>query len=241
MHSILAIETAGEACSVALSVDGDIQRRFELAPRKHNQRLFTLLRDILPDGNLRAAGVDAVAFSNGPGSFTGLRIAAAVVQGLAFAHNLPAVGVSTLAVQVQTALREEKLSQHSSVLSVMDARLGEVYACEVVINDGVAYERSAPVVCAPEALPQHFPDLPAGCNIVGAGLKELSALKKVAAAQAWAFTSDVYANARDMLPLADAALQKGETVAADEVCPRYVRDEVSWKKLPEQGKQGRRP
>ena len=104
MKTILAIETATEACSVALWRDQQVQQCHEIAPRQHNQRLFAMLQELLPDGRLVQQGVDAIAYGCGPGSFTGLRIAASAVQGLAFASKLPAIAVSTLACQAQTAL-----------------------------------------------------------------------------------------------------------------------------------------
>jgi tRNA threonylcarbamoyladenosine biosynthesis protein TsaB len=106
MTAILAIETATDACSVALYRDGHYSQRHEVLPRQHNQRLFSMLGELLPAGSLRDQGIDALAYGCGPGSFTGLRIAASAVQGLAFASNLPALPVSTLACQVATALRQ---------------------------------------------------------------------------------------------------------------------------------------
>ena len=97
MTGILAIDTATDACSVAAFVDGQIRELHEVIPRQHSQRLFGMLRELLPSGDLRSQGIGAIAYGCGPGSFTGLRIAASAVQGLAYANELPAVSISSLA------------------------------------------------------------------------------------------------------------------------------------------------
>lgn len=98
MTGVLALETATDACSVAIFLDGHIRERHALAPRQHSQMVFTMLGELLPLGNLGKQGIDVIAYGAGPGSFTGLRIAASTAQGLAFSSNLPAIPVSTLAV-----------------------------------------------------------------------------------------------------------------------------------------------
>ena len=105
MTGLLAIETATDACSVAVYLDGQVRERHAIAPRQHSKLLFAMLEELLPGGDLRAQGIDAIAYGCGPGSFTGLRIAASAVQGLAYSSNLPAIAVSTMAVLAQSALR----------------------------------------------------------------------------------------------------------------------------------------
>lgn len=98
---ILAIDTATEACSVALWNDGNITSHFELCPREHTQRILPLVQDILTAGNVTLTDIDALAFGRGPGSFTGVRIGIGIAQGLALGANLPMIGVSTLATMAQ--------------------------------------------------------------------------------------------------------------------------------------------
>ena len=125
MTGILAIDTATDACSVAVYLDGEYRERYQVIPRQHSQRLFAMLGELLNPGDLREQGIDAIAYSEGPGSFTGLRIAASAVQGLAYASGLPAIGISTLALQAQTALRTGVADAAQNVLSLIDARIND--------------------------------------------------------------------------------------------------------------------
>lgn len=234
MTTILAIETATDACSVALYCDGHYRETYEVIPRQHSSRLLGMLEELLPDGNLISEGVDAIAYGCGPGSFTGLRIAASAVQGLAYANTLPAVPVSTLACQVQTALRLGLVHAGDTVLSMLDARINEVYWSVFSIHDGLAKLEEGPVVCAPA-------DILIGRSLeslhgVGSGFCYQEKLPDALKASLVSVSVDVLPAARDLIPLALAKYARGETQRADEVVPVYVREEVSWKKLAEQGK-----
>jgi len=233
---ILAIETATEACSVALYREGACEERHEVAPRQHNERVFSMLRELLPDGDLRAHGIDAIAWGSGPGSFTGLRIAASAVQGLAFANRLPAVGVSTLACQAQTALRLGAVSPSDSVLSLLDARINEIYWASFVFVDGVATLRSGPGACSPGSF-----RLPAGAGdepllAVGRGCQFVGEMPAATQAGVQTAAPRLLPAARDLIPPALDLLRRGVTQSPEQVQPVYVRDEINWKKLPEQGR-----
>jgi len=231
MSSILAIETSTDACSVALYRDGAVDQRLEIKPRQHNRLLFAMLEEILPAGKLQE--LDAIAFGNGPGSFTGLRVACSAVQGLAFAADLPCIGVSTLACQAQGALRRGLLSEGDRVISLIDARVKEIYAGAYRIDAGLAVEIEAAVAVPPDSLSVEDNSQPA--IAIGNGLVFEEQLPPDLRVQLSACHPDVLPEARDLLPLALDALGRGAVQAAADAVPVYVRDEISWKKLAEQG------
>lgn len=119
---ILAIDTATEACSVALWNNGTTFAHFEECPREHTQRILPLVKTILTEGNTALTDLDALAYGRGPGSFTGVRIGIGIAQGLALGADLPMIGVSTLATMAQGAWR---MTGATRVLAAIDARMGK--------------------------------------------------------------------------------------------------------------------
>ena len=99
--NLIAIETAAEACSAALYLSGEVLVRYKIKSRGHSELILEMVDDLLREADISPASLDAAAFGRGPGSFTGVRIATGVVQGIAFAADLPVVGVSTLAALAQ--------------------------------------------------------------------------------------------------------------------------------------------
>ncbi|MCK5921521.1 MAG: tRNA (adenosine(37)-N6)-threonylcarbamoyltransferase complex dimerization subunit type 1 TsaB, partial [Methylococcales bacterium] len=93
--NILSVDTATEACSAAWLVDGEVLERFRIAPRQHTRLILPMIASLLDEAGMRLQDLDALALGRGPGSFTGLRIAAGIVQGLALGANLPVVTVSS--------------------------------------------------------------------------------------------------------------------------------------------------
>jgi tRNA threonylcarbamoyladenosine biosynthesis protein TsaB len=234
MTTILAIDTATDACSVALYSDGQYSDLYEVIPRQHSRRLMPMLEELIGCGDLRAQGVDAIAYGSGPGSFTGLRIAASAVQGLAYANKLPAIPVSTLSCQVQTALRLGVLGRDDVVLSMLDARINEVYWSSVSLEDGRIVSEQPAVVCAPSEVCDDGEA--ASLKGVGSGFNYLSELPEGIRGRLRSVFVDVLPSARDLIPQALEKFANGEVQRANEVLPVYVRDEVSWKKLADQGK-----
>jgi len=234
MTNILAIDTSTDACSVALYQEGEYRELYEITPRQHSQRIFSMLRELLPSGNLRDQGIDAIAYANGPGSFTGLRIAASAVQGLAFANELPALPVSTLACQAQTALREAVAAPNDVVLSMLDARIKEVYWALYSFHEGVAVALEGPYVCSPENVV--FAEQQDKLTGVGGGFSYVESLPESVKSVLAASSVDLLPRARDLVPLALADFERGIWQKPADVMPVYVREEISWKKIPEQGK-----
>jgi tRNA threonylcarbamoyladenosine biosynthesis protein TsaB len=235
--SLIAIETATDACSVALSNAAGVRQVHRIIPRQHNQQLFPMLREVLQGVSPAAAGLDGIVYGSGPGSFTGLRIAASAAQGLAFSCGLPAIGISTLAAQAATFLRREPEAA-KLVLSLLDARIGEVYWAVYRADGPTLSCIRPPAVCAQEALPIDeilaLAQSDEAIAAVGSGV----ATSERVAGQFALNRPDLRPEARDLLPLGAAALAAGRTQAPHEIVPLYVQDTVGWKKLHEQGRPG---
>jgi tRNA threonylcarbamoyladenosine biosynthesis protein TsaB len=163
---ILAIDTATEACSVALWNDGAISAHFEECPREHTQRICPGASH--PNrGNTSLTDLDALAFGRGPGSFTGVRIGIGIAQGLALGAELPMIGVSTLATMAQGAWR---MTGATRVLAAIDARMGEVYWAEYTRDEqGVWHGEETEAVLKPEAVTERLQQLSGEWATVGTG------------------------------------------------------------------------
>lgn len=221
---LLALETSTEACSAALSLDGRVLSRFRHAPRMQTDLLLPMVDELLAESGLALADIDALAYSRGPGAFTGVRIAAAAVQAMAFARDLPVLAVSSLQALAQGAHRVHGATR---VLSVFDARMNEVYAGAYAWADGLMQPLDEDHLCAPDALPAA---LRGEFFVVGNGLAVYEAALR---AQCAFSGSDavLFPSAEDVLPLALALHAAGGARPAELALPVYLRDEV-WKKLP---------
>ncbi len=226
---ILAIDTATEACSVALNDNGATFAHFELCPREHTQRILPLVNDVLMEGDVALADLDALAFGRGPGSFTGVRIGIGIAQGLALGAELPMIGVSTLATMAQGAWRQTGATR---VLAAIDARMGEVYWAEYQRDEnGVWQGEETEAVLKPEAVSARLAELDGAWATVGTGWK---AWPEMGANTGLTLTDGnvELPAAQDMLPIALQMFAEGHTVAVEHSEPVYLRNEVAWKKLP---------
>lgn len=226
---ILAIDTATEACSVALWNDGTTFAHFELCPREHTQRILPLVRAALADAEVTLTDLDALAFGRGPGSFTGVRIGIGIAQGLALGAELPMIGVSTLATMAQGAWRKTGATR---VLAAIDARMGEVYWAEYQRDaDGVWHGEETEAVLKPEAVSDRLQQLDGSWAMVGTGW---GAWPELAAKSPLTLTDGemLLPTAEDMLPIARQLFAAQKWVAVEQAEPVYLRNEVAWKKLP---------
>lgn len=223
---LLAIETSTEACSVAVYVDGAIVARHELAPRRHTQLVLPWADELLAEAGLRKSQLDAIAVGRGPGAFTGVRLAIAIVQGLALALDRPVLPVSTLAVLAMQG-------QGEHVLASIDARMGEVYLGAFTRDDdglvtADGYESILPPTQASAATRPMYG--------VGTGFgAEHGALVASLGAGLQGFDAGALPRAADLALLAARAWHRGEAVVADLIEPAYLRDKVALT-LVEQGK-----
>ena len=220
--NLLAIETASETCSVALSVDGEVLERYEHAPRQHAELLLPWIGQLLSEAGLGFAALDAIAFSRGPGSFTSLRIGIGVVQGLAWASDRPVIPVSSLAATAHTAVREGV----DAALVALDARMNEVFTGVFEVNDtGIMVPVNAEQVCAPEDV--HAPDISNVCGI-GNGFDRYTALTELSGRLS-GIRTDIWPKASSVLQLAQAWLKNNEPLSAELAQPVYLRDDVAKK------------
>ncbi|MCG8395004.1 MAG: tRNA (adenosine(37)-N6)-threonylcarbamoyltransferase complex dimerization subunit type 1 TsaB [Pseudomonadales bacterium] len=218
MTRILALETAGETCSVALMDGGRVLEHFEQAPRRQTERVLPMVEAVLAESQLKLRQLDGIAFGHGPGAFTGVRVAAAVTQGLAFAADLPVIGISTLAA---CALSAQTETPHAHVIATFDARMGEVYLGAYQCHDNFARPVFADGLFRPDALPE----LPKqDWMIVGSGLVYQEQL--VDAYGASRCVADVHPHAKAVAQLALSGFERGEGVSADQAQPVYLRDQV---------------
>ncbi|WP_181363576.1 MULTISPECIES: tRNA (adenosine(37)-N6)-threonylcarbamoyltransferase complex dimerization subunit type 1 TsaB [unclassified Aeromonas] len=225
---ILAVDTATEACSAALLVGDKLFSRWEEAPRDHTRKILPMVQAVLEDAGISLSDLDAIAFGRGPGSFTGVRIGISVAQGLAFGAGVPLIGISTLAAMAQCAYRLDGAQQ---VLTAIDARMNEVYFGRYELIDGRMQLVGDEVVSEPAALVDVRGKLAGPVTCVGTGFETygetLSGLADELAVSQVRFPA-----AEDMLPLARAAWLAGEAVPVEQATPVYLRDKVTWKKLP---------
>jgi len=141
MSNILALDTSSDYCSVSLYSKGEFTSSSELAPRSHTQLLLPMAKQIVEDSGIKLKDLDAISFGCGPGSFTGLRIAAGVAQGLAYGLGCSIFPISNLKAM---ALQCYKQSGEKNVLVALDARMNEVYwsVCQVGIQGNIAVVES---------------------------------------------------------------------------------------------------
>ncbi|MBS4724294.1 tRNA (adenosine(37)-N6)-threonylcarbamoyltransferase complex dimerization subunit type 1 TsaB [Aeromonas veronii] len=225
---ILAVDTATEACSAALLVGDKLFSRWEEAPRDHTRKILPMVQAVLEDAGISLSDLDAIAFGRGPGSFTGVRIGISVAQGLAFGAGVPLIGISTLAAMAQGAYRLDGAQQ---VLTAIDARMNEVYFGRYELIDGRMQLMGDEVVSEPAALVDVRGKLAGPVTCVGTGFETYSETLS-GLADELAVSQVRFPAAEDMLPLARAAWLAGEAVPVEQATPVYLRDKVTWKKLP---------
>jgi tRNA threonylcarbamoyladenosine biosynthesis protein TsaB len=222
--TVLAIDTATEQCSVAVISLSHVFERVVPTARGHADMILTLIDDVLGEAELNFARLDGLAFGRGPGSFTGVRIAVGVIQGLSLATRLPVVGVSNLAAVAQRAAIEGSFVTGDRVLVCMDARMQEVYCglYELQSTGRVASVDDERVV-APDAVRLDRSNLRAG---VGTAWRAYPSLQERSGDLP--IDSDCLPRAREIAALAGPELAAGRGVDAAHAEPTYLRDQVAW-------------
>jgi len=231
---ILAIETATAACSAALYIDGEISERHVLAPREHALLILPMIDALLAEAGVPVGALDAIAYGRGPGSFTGVRIAASVAQGIAFAADLPVVAVSTLATLAQGAMRET--GEHC-VMAALDARMAEVYwGLYAREPDDLPWLQGEECVCAPQAVAMPGSGVWIAAGSGWASYRE-ELLERVGQ-RVSLLLPDLEPRAGDLVRLAAQRYHQGEILCPEEAVPVYLRDTVVRPALPRPGGEG---
>jgi tRNA threonylcarbamoyladenosine biosynthesis protein TsaB len=235
LNRLLAIDSATDALSLALTDERGCKFLHRVMPRQHQQLLFSLLDDLLDGRQLSELDLQAIVYGRGPGSFTGLRIAVSAAQGLAFSLKIPVIGVSSLETQVRTLLRTEQDVGPSRILSCIDARIGQVYGQWFDWDGDSLSSAGEAFVAVPEAM--ETPDNGAHSSLlgVGSGFSFLEAMPKSIREQAICWP-DILPEAQDMFVAAAQALKSGQVQDPMLAAPDYVQTRIGWKTLAEQGR-----
>ena len=223
---ILALDTATEACSAAVITPTNRFHEFDVCPQQHSQKALPMVQSVLSKAELQISDIDYLVFGQGPGSFTGVRIACGMIQGLALGTQKPALGISTLAAMAWQATGKK-------IAVAIDARMGEVYFAAFEKTDSsliVSHEeRVISPAMAAEIATEFQPD-----SIAGTGWQ---AYPELSAAIQGKVADVLYPSALAMAELAniDVNLYGNKGTPANKIEPVYLRDKVTWKKLPGKG------
>ena len=226
-HTILALDTATEACSVALLHQGNITFEDELSPRTHTQLILPMIDGLLKNAHLSIKELDYLVFGRGPGSFTGVRVGVGVAQGLAFGAELKVVPISNLTTMAEQAYQELGTTE---VIALIDARMNEVYFSQLIRTENGWIEKVKEQVCSPERVLEQFQLDDKKITVVGTGWAAYSQFAKQNLPLV--ISEITLPSAKYMLALAEQEIVKGNVKSVDEIEPVYLRNEVTWKKLP---------
>ena len=215
---LLAIETATEACSIAVLVDGAVIERFEIAPRRHTELALPWADALLAEAGIAKSQLDAIAVGRGPGAFTGVRLAIALAQGIALALDRPLLPVSTLAALAMQAPGDR-------ILAAIDARMGEIYVASFQRDGNGVVATSDEIVIAPDA---YLPPDGIGWHGVGTGFAAADrALATRLQAQLATVDASALPHAADVARLGALAFARGEAIAPERIEPAYLRNNVA--------------
>jgi len=222
---LLAIESSGDLCSVAIYLNGSVVQDETEVPRKHSEFILPAIDRLLSKLGIALSDLDAIVFACGPGSFTGLRIAASMTQGLAMSHDLDIISVSSMAALAQAAYRKHGLSE---VATCVDARMNEVYWGVYKEINQLMVLQGKEIVCAPESIP--LDEISAQCAVGSGVAYQDQVMDRYSSINVWQALAN--AEAIDVIALGLAKFKKQQFVSVEEAVPVYLRDKVTWKKLP---------
>jgi tRNA threonylcarbamoyladenosine biosynthesis protein TsaB len=224
MTTILAVDTSTEACSVALQIGNETIAQYADEPRSHSRLLMPMVQQVLAEAQIKVNQLDAIGVSIGPGSFTGLRIGFAAVQGMAYGADIPVTPVSTLELIAATFKRQQNI-QAGDVITLLDARMSEFNLGRYRLdkNNQIVALEADQLVSTEQALELIKANQPSA--IIG----DAGNLFESAPQHAELFTP-IYPNAIDLLPMAKQQLDQGSAVNIESVDLVYLRGTEAWQK-----------
>ena len=224
MTTILAVDTSTEACSVALQIGNETIAQYADEPRSHSRLLMPMVQQVLAEAQIKVNQLDAIGVSIGPGSFTGLRIGFAAVQGMAYGADIPVTPVSTLELIAATYRRQQNI-QAGDVITLLDARMSEFNLGRYRLdkNNQIVALEADQLVSTEQALELIKANQPSA--IIG----DAGNLFESAPQHAELFTP-IYPNAIDILPMAKQQLDQGSAVNIESVDLVYLRGTEAWQK-----------
>ncbi len=220
---VLAIDTSTEACSAALYMDGELIERYLVAPRKHIELLKPMVDEVMKEAEINVDELTGLAFGAGPGSFAGLRVACAFVQGMGAALEIPVVPVSSL-----MAMAQQVLDNHPdrTVLVMLDAKMKEVYWGVYRLEEKQVIAVLPEKVTKIEEIP-NFSGIVGLGNIIGAGDGWNVAPNWAEALKPELIEKNVYPRAGEIALLSLKDLESGMGLDADQVSPTYLRNNIA--------------
>ena len=232
MPRVLALDTATQACTLAIFGEEGARARHELLARAHNRHILSMLAELL-EGETLGDVVDVIACGVGPGSFTGLRVAVSVAQGLAWSQDIPVHGFCSLAAQAHAAGHHGLLRDGDRVLSTIDAQIDQLYGLWGDWRGGVFVADGEAIVCAPEGLLAES-SRPATVVLGSGGRYQERIPDDLTSAAQW--LTEVTPDAGVMAELLGAGTLELQPEPAHALSPQYVQRDIGWKKLSEQGR-----
>lgn len=232
--NILAIDTSTEACSVALQVGDKQLSRYKFAPREHGDLVLPMVDELLVEAGIKLSQLDLIAYGQGPGAFTGLRICISIVQGLAYGADVPVAGVSSLQAMAQAAYQA---SSAENVFAAIDARMGEVYWGQYQLSNGLMELIGEERVCLPQDVTYSALETSKNKELAfyasGSGWQTYSAELSDALPKSLELLLEEkssFPQAKAMLGIAQERLTKREIGTAEQAQPVYLRNNVAKKK-----------
>jgi tRNA threonylcarbamoyladenosine biosynthesis protein TsaB len=226
LPTLLALDTSNQYCSVALQARGQVTAHHEWSEQKHSAMILPMVRELLAQAKVTLADLDAIVVGVGPGGFTGVRLAVAVAQGLAFAMSKPVLTHSSLEAMAVSAFA----LGHHEVIVGMDARMQQVYWAHYQFIDGQLHTRTAPSLDDVAVFTEHICAVNQPCAVVGNAQQAFAEVAQMCVQNNHVNIAEIdhsAPHAEHLLSVANVAWCEGRAIPPEQVQPLYVRDKVA--------------